>query len=252
MPQSPAKPFFEPTVLRAKNLGRSIPGKDLIREVDFSLGRGETLAIVGPSGSGKSTLLRLLNRLDEPTSGTVLLDGTDYKQIPPRELRRRVGMVTQRPFLFPGTVDENLQFGPRQRNEKLSNADVDRLLAGVGLTGYAARDVANLSGGEAQRVSFARMLANQPEVLLLDEPTSALDEESKRGIEELVVRIMQQGWVLGADSDRSGGKSLSCVLVTHDLAQAVRIAQHALLLVGGRVVKSGSIEEVLNAKDAFP
>ena len=80
-------------------------------------GAGEVLGIVGASGSGKSSLLRLLNRLDEPTAGTVYLDGTDYRQIPPRELRRRVGMVTQRPFLFPGDVAANLRFGPAQRGE---------------------------------------------------------------------------------------------------------------------------------------
>jgi putative ABC transport system ATP-binding protein len=159
MPQLPERQSLGPATLRAENLGRSIPGKALIREVNFTLDAGETLAIVGPSGSGKSTLLRLLNRLDEPTSGTVYLDKMDYRDIPPRELRRRVGMVTQRPFLFPGTVATNLQFGPRQRNEMLSDVEVDRLLVGVGLTGYASRDVANLSGGEAQRVSFARTLA---------------------------------------------------------------------------------------------
>ena len=251
MPQPREKQFFGPT-LRAENLGRSASGKVLIQGVNFSLESGGTLAIVGPSGSGKSTLLRLLNRLDEPTSGTVFLDEVDYKEIPPKELRRRVGMVTQRAFLFPGTVTANLEFGPRQRNETLSEGEIDRLLAGVGLAGYASRDVANLSGGEAQRVSFARTLANQPEVLLLDEPTSALDEESKRGIEELTRGIMQKGWAIPTDRGLSDRKPLSCVLVTHDLAQASRLAQQVVVLESGRVVKSGSIEEVLGAPENIP
>src|SRR5438309_5227220 len=91
-------------ILRVENLGRSVPGKLLVDGATFEVRKGETLAFVGPSGSGKSSLLRLMNRLDEPTSGTVYLDGVDYRQIAPRELRRRVGMVLQRPFLFAGSV----------------------------------------------------------------------------------------------------------------------------------------------------
>jgi putative ABC transport system ATP-binding protein len=179
-------------------------------------------------------LLRLLNRLDEPTSGTVYLDGTDYREIAPRELRRRVGMVTQRAFLFPGTVAENLQFGPRQRVESLSESRVEELLAGVGLAGYATRDIANLSGGEAQRVSFARTLANLPEVLLLDEPTSALDDDSKREVETIIQQI-------------AGKQGIAGVVVTHDVAQAARLARRALVLEGGRIVRGGTVEEVLRA-----
>src|SRR5262249_8281987 len=118
-------------ILRAENLGRSVPSKVLVDDATFELRKGETLAIVGSSGSGKTSLLRLLNRLDEPTSGTVYLDGMDYRKIAPRDLRRRVGMVMQRPYLFPGTVAENLRFGPQQRGEQLTDAQVEELLAGV-------------------------------------------------------------------------------------------------------------------------
>ncbi|PYX41329.1 MAG: choline transporter, partial [Acidobacteria bacterium] len=190
------------TVLRAESLGRSVPGKLLVDGATFEVRKGETLAIVGPSGSGKSSLLRLMNRLDEPTSGTVYLDGVDYRQIAPRELRRRVGMVLQRPFLFAGSVADNLQFGPRQRGEELSPAAVEELLSGVGLASFAARDVSNLSGGEAQRVSFARALANSPEALLLDEPTSALDDAAKRDVETLIQKIGRE-------------RDIACILVTH-------------------------------------
>lgn len=221
-------------VLRAEDLGRSVPGKVLVTGATFEVHKGETLAIVGPSGSGKSSLLRLLNRLDEPTSGTVYLDGVDYRQIAPRELRRRAGMVTQRPYLFPGTVADNLQFGPRQRGQELSPEVVEELLAGVGLAGYGSRDVANLSGGEAQRVSFARALANSPEALLLDEPTSALDDDAKRGVETLIQQIGRE-------------QGIACVLVTHEVGQAERLAERALILEAGRIVRSGPVEEVLRA-----
>jgi putative ABC transport system ATP-binding protein len=221
-------------VVRTEHLGRVVKDKVLVEDVTFKVRTGEVLAIVGPSGSGKSSLLRLLNRLDEATSGTLYVEGIDYRQIPPRELRRKLGMVNQRPYLFPGTVEENLQFGPRQRGESLSHESIEQLLVRVGLKGYSSRNVANLSGGEAQRVSVARTLANSPLVLLLDEPTSALDEASKLEVESAIQNVVHD-------------RGLTCVLVTHDTAQAARLAERALLLESGHVVRIGTVSEVLHA-----
>jgi putative ABC transport system ATP-binding protein len=220
--------------LRAEGLSRVVPGKTILSDVSLEVGAGEVFGIVGASGSGKSSLLRLLNRLDEPTAGTVYLDGTDYRQIPPRELRRRVGLVTQRPFLFPGDVALNLRFGPAQRGETLTDAEISKLLEQVGLAGFAANEVSVLSGGEQQRVSLARSLANYPEVLLLDEPTSALDEQSKSEIEDLVATVVRD-------------RGLACVLVTHDRDQARRLCHRVVLLDAGRAVRSGTTMEVLGA-----
>ena len=221
-------------IVRTEHLGRVVKDKVLVEDATFEVHTGEVLAIVGPSGSGKSSLLRLLNRLDEPTGGTVYVEGIDYRQIQPRELRRKLGMVTQRPYLFPRTVEENLQFGPMQRGETLSHESVEQLLARVGLKAYASRNVANLSGGEAQRVSVARTLANSPLVLLLDEPTSALDEASKLEVESSIQNVVHD-------------QGLTCILVTHDTAQAARLAKRALVMESGRIVRSGSISEVLHA-----
>src|SRR5215471_17464257 len=115
-------------ILRAEDLGRVVGGKTILSNISFGVIARELLGIVGASGSGKSSLLRLLNRLDEPTSGTVFLDGQDYRQIAPRDLRRRVGMVTQRPYLFPGDVASNLRFGPTQRGESVPLEEIARLL----------------------------------------------------------------------------------------------------------------------------
>ena len=221
-------------ILRAEDLGRVVGGKTILTDISFDVMPGELRGIVGASGSGKSSLLRLLNRLDEPTSGTVYLNGQDYRQLATRELRRRVGMVTQRPYLFPGDVASNLQFGPAQRGEIVSSDEIASLLDRVGLPGFASQNVSVLSGGEQQRVSLARTLANRPEVLLLDEPTSALDEKSKMGIEKLIESLVRD-------------HGLTCLMVTHDRDQGRRICPRVILLESGRIVQSGTAMEVLGA-----
>jgi putative ABC transport system ATP-binding protein len=121
------------TVLETRNLSREVMGKVLVNDISVQVQQGEILAVVGPSGAGKSSFLRLINRLDEPTSGTVYLAGQDYKELGSRELRRRVGMVMQSAYLFPGTVAENLCYGPRQRREELPASEIANLLEQVGL-----------------------------------------------------------------------------------------------------------------------
>jgi putative ABC transport system ATP-binding protein len=228
-------------VLECVNLRREMtasppgtPAKLLLDGVSFSLTRGEVLAVVGPSGAGKSTLLRLLNRLDEPTGGTVFFNGQDYREMDPRDLRRQVGMVMQRAFLFPGTIADNVRFGPKQRGITLDQQAVEALLAQVGLGGFGDRDALTLSGGEAQRVAITRALANEPEILLLDEPTSALDEAAKLGIEGLLESLIRQ-------------RHLTCVWVTHDAAQALRMADNVLMLEAGRMTAHGRAQELLHA-----
>jgi len=221
-------------VLQAEHLVRAVKGKSIVNDVSFDVHAGELLAIVGPSGAGKSSLLRLLNRLDEPTSGRVLIEGQDYRQLPTRELRRRVGMVMQRPFVFAGTVADNLRFGPQQQGKIPSDEEIERLLRDVGLHGYSGEDVGHLSGGEAQRVCLARALANQPAVLLLDEPTSALDDAAKLEVEAVIRRISGQG--------------VTSVMVTHDFRQARRLATRAAQLASGRLVRIGPVSEVLDVE----
>jgi putative ABC transport system ATP-binding protein len=221
-------------LLRTEHLGRRVGEAWIVNDISLAVRRGELLGIVGASGSGKSSFLRLLNRLDEPTSGDVFLENQDYRSIAPRTLRQRVGMVTQRPFLFPGDVASNLRFGPAQRGETLTDSEVAGLLERGGLTGFAARNVANLSGGEQQRVSLMRALANRPEILLLDEPTSALDEQAKVGIEELIRKFI-------------GENCYTFVMVTHDRDQARRLCDRVALIERGRMAQLGSAAEVLGA-----
>jgi putative ABC transport system ATP-binding protein len=231
--ERPSKPMDKTVQLEACHLTRRVGQRALVEDVSVEVSPGEIVAIVGPSGAGKSSFLRLLNRLDEPTSGTVLLKSVDYRSIPPQELRRRVGMVMQTAYLFPGTVFANIAFGPSQRGEVWEAERIASLLERVGLGGFADRDVGHLSGGEAQRVALARTLANAPEVLLADEPTSALDEASIRGIEELILDIIQE-------------RAMSCVIVTHNRAQAARLASRTMVMEAGRLVAIGPTREVLH------
>ncbi|HYZ22990.1 MAG TPA: ATP-binding cassette domain-containing protein [Rhodopila sp.] len=222
-------------MLETRNLSRVIGDTHLVSNISVAVQPGEVLALIGPSGAGKSSLLRLLNRLDEPTSGAVLLNGEDYRGIAPCALRRRVGMVMQTAYLFPGTVAANIAFGPHQQGTKLDPGQIAALLNRVGLRGYQDRDVSTLSGGEAQRVSVARTLANSPDALLLDEPTSSLDEAAARGIEDLVLGIIEE-------------RGLACVMVTHNRSQAARMAGRTMVMEGGGLVAIGPTQEVLHAR----
>lgn len=225
------EPHQPAVMLETRQLSRRAGERDLVVDVSVQVLTGEILAVVGPSGAGKSSFLRLLNRLDEPTAGTVLLRSVDYRSIVPQQLRRRIGMVMQTAYLFPGTVASNVGFGPSQRGEVLSAAQIASLLERVGLPGFADRKVDELSGGEAQRVALARALANEPEVLLMDEPTSALDEASVRGIEELILAIVRE-------------RGVTCVIVTHNRAQAARLAGRTMVMRAGRLVAIGRTREM--------
>jgi putative ABC transport system ATP-binding protein len=188
--------------------------------------------LAGPSGSGKSTVLRLLNRLADPDSGTVLYRGEDVRGRDVLELRREVCLVPQLPALLPGTVADNVRHAGRLGD---SNPDVPRLLDLAGLdSSYADRDSARLSVGEQQRAMLARALALEPRVLLLDEPTSALDEVA-RGAVEATLR------------DLRARVEISTVLVTHDLDQARRMSDWVVRMDAGRALAQGSAKDLLVA-----
>jgi putative ABC transport system ATP-binding protein len=195
---------------------------------------GRCTAVVGASGAGKSSLLRLLNRLDDPTSGMVRYRGTPVEQLDVLALRREVQLVAQQPVLLADTVADELCVGRRG----LTAQAVAGLLGLVGLPArFAARDTVSLSSGEAQRVCLARALALDPQVLLLDEPTAALDPASAVAIERTVRELTARGGTV--------------VLVSHNHGQARRLAQHVLVLDDGRLVAQGPADQIdyLKASD---
>jgi ABC-type Fe3+/spermidine/putrescine transport system ATPase subunit len=207
-------PLFELSAVSA-----SRGGVRILRGLDLRLGGGAT-ALLGPSGAGKSTLLRLLNRLADPESGSVRFRGEDVRALEPRALRRRACLVPQLPAPLPGTVADNVRFGPSLMGRA---AGVARPLELAGLDeSYGEREASRLSVGEQQRVMLARALALEPEVLLLDEPTSALDDRTRTGVEATLAEL----------GDRTG---VSMVIVTHDSGQANRLATRIVRLADGRV-----------------
>jgi ABC-type multidrug transport system ATPase subunit len=198
--------------IEISGLGYAVGGTEILKGVDARMPGGEITAVVGPSGAGKSTLLRAVNRLVEPSSGEVYLDGEPTSALDPLALRRRVGMVFQIPALFGGSVEEAVLYGARLSGK---DADPRRLLQMVGLdASLRGRDPRSLSVGQQQRVSIACALALGPEALLLDEPTSALDEAARRRIEELV-------------NDLNARLGLTMAFVSHDLSQVERVSPPA-------------------------
>lgn len=194
-------------------------GRRILDGVSDHIHQGCVTAVVGPSGSGKTTFLRLLNRFEEPTSGSILLDDRPLGSYDVHALRRRVGLVAQRPTMLTATVGEEVQVAR-------ADAAVAELLDRVGLSGFAPdRETATLSGGEQQRLALARCLAVEPEVLLLDEPTSALDESAAHAVDEVVRGLVADG--------------LTVVLVSHDLERVADLADDVLVLQEGRLVERG-------------
>ena len=208
--QTVAFEFDRVTVVRA--------GRPVLAEVTASIPAAGITVVSGPSGAGKTTLLRLGNRLEIPDSGVVSYRGQLLDQLDPLVLRRRVGMVFQRPTPFPGSVAGNLTVARPDADTAEMSAALERVALDPGLLGQEAR---TLSGGELQRMCLARTLITGPETLLLDEPTSALDEQPKLVFENTARTLAAQG--------------ITIIWVTHDDAQAGRVADRIYHLRNGQL-----------------
>jgi tungstate transport system ATP-binding protein len=208
-------------------------GGRLVLDVDaLEVRRGETLAVIGPSGAGKTTLLRLLQFLDRPSAGRVIFDGRVFNGEVPLDVRRDVVSVFQRPVVLDRSVRANLEYGGRVRGRRGGHPEIGRLLEALGLASLAASNARALSGGEMQRVAFARALAVDARVLLLDEPTANLDPRNVRLVEDLILERQSRG--------------VTVVLATHQIFQARRLAHRTALLLDGRVVEVAPTSDLLD------
>ncbi|MGC9554357.1 MAG: ABC transporter ATP-binding protein, partial [Thermoplasmatota archaeon] len=168
-------------------LAKNLDGRRVLSGIDLEVKSGEIMALVGPSGSGKSTLLRCLNRLLEPDEGTITFQGTDIRELPPVTLRRSLVLVPQESVMFPGTVYDNVAYGPALQGT-VDHEHVLRCIADAGLpSSLVDRPADRLSGGEKRRVTLARALALRPDILLLDEPTAGVDPKNVETVEQHIV-----------------------------------------------------------------
>ena len=226
------------SLIETINLCQRYGERDILKNVNLRVDRGEILALIGPTGAGKTTLLRLINLLDVPTAGKIYFDGIDTTASARvrLEVRRRMAFVLQKPIVFNMSVYDNIAYGLKWRGVVKSNIreKVSGILEMVGLSAYKNRNARTLSGGEVQRVAIARAIAIEPEVLLLDEPMANLDPVSASKIEELVTSIIHR-------------YNTTIIMATHDMSQGQRLANRIGVLVDGEIIQTGDWREVFNS-----
>jgi len=222
--------------VKVEQLKKSFGSLEVLKGIDLEVKEGEVVCLIGPSGSGKSTFLRCLNKLEETTAGTVIVDDNDITD--PKcninKVRENIGMVFQQFNLFPHlNVLENIMLAPVDR-KKMSKEEAketaERLLATVGLAEKAGEYPPNLSGGQQQRVAIARALAMNPDIMLFDEPTSALDPEMVGEVLEVMKQLARDG--------------MTMIVVTHEMGFAREVADRVIFMDGGYIVEQGTPAEV--------
>ena len=222
-------------IIEIEHLGKTFGDHIVLKDIHFTVNRGDAITVIGSSGSGKSTLLRCINLFEEPTSGRILYHGEDIVNTKnPTFYRQKVGMVFQSFNLFNNmNVLKNCSIGP-MKVQKKSRQEAEELakkyLSVVGMEAYINAKPAQLSGGQKQRVAIARALAMQPEVLLFDEPTSALDPEMVGEVLAVMKSLAEQG--------------LTMIVVTHEMQFAKDVSTKVVFMDEGKIVEEGSPEQI--------
>ena len=233
-------------VVAVENLRKTFAGHTVLNGISLSVGRGETLAVLGRSGTGKSVLLRLIIGLETPDSGSIRIHGQDIDGLAldrMGEIRKKMGFLFQHAALYDSlTVGENVAFPLVHHRRDMSRSErggrVKQLLAEVGMIGDLDKMPSDISGGMQKRVGLARALALEPEILLLDEPTAGLDPISSGEIDELILKLQRE-------------RRMASVVVTHDLHSAKMIANSLALLDQGKVVIEGRFEDLQQSDIGF-
>lgn len=224
--------------VQVTNLNKNFGTNHVLKNVNLDVQANEVVVIIGPSGSGKSTFLRTLNRLEEPTSGSIIIDGVDIATSNSNinQVRENVGMVFQHFNLFNNlSVAQNIMLAPQELkklNAQEASEEAHRLLKTVGLEEKFDAPVQSLSGGQQQRVAIARALAMHPDLMLFDEPTSALDPEMVGDVLQVMKKLAQQG--------------MTMVVVTHEMGFAKEVADRVLFFDDGQILEEGTPTQIFN------
>ncbi|KAF4326058.1 hypothetical protein G195_000329 [Phytophthora kernoviae 00238/432] len=227
----------EAVAVEFQDVNKDYGSGSVLRDFNLTVPKGQIVTIIGPSGCGKTTLLKMINRLEEPSQGKVLVEGRDVGAADAVKLRRDIGYVIQQIGLFPHmTIEENIGIVPRLKGERKEERKerVERLLSLIGLPAeqYSKRYPHELSGGQQQRIGVARALASDPSIILMDEPFSALDPISRVQLQKELIHLNQR-------------LHKTIIFVTHDIEEALKIADRIILLNEGEVVQNSTPAELL-------
>lgn len=215
-------------LLEIEHLTYEADHRTILKDINFKVDKGDTIAIIGPSGSGKSTLLKQLNHLIEPTLDTLYLNGKPYHDYTPESIRMKVSYLMQQSEMIGTTIEDNMKFPSEARNQAFDKDKALNLLEKVCLGDYdLSAEIEHMSGGEKQRITIARQLMFEPEVLLLDESTSALDTHNKERVEDIIFKMAEEG--------------IAILWITHSDDQSMRHFQKRMTIIDGEIAK---IEEL--------
>lgn len=228
-------------MIKFENVSKAYEENNVVKNLSFEVNKGEICVLIGPSGCGKSTTLKMINRLVEPTEGTVTIEGRDVRDFRPEILRRRIGYVIQNIGLFPHlSVKENISVVPKLLKWEKSKIDkrVSELMHLMGMqeSQFLKKYPSELSGGQAQRIGVARALAADPDIVLMDEPFGALDPVTKSGLQNEILRLQKK-------------VHKTIVFVTHDIDEAVKLADMIAVMNEGKIVAYDRPESILNNKE---
>lgn len=223
-------------MIQIKNLNKYFNKLHVLKNISYTMNKGDVISIIGPSGSGKSTLLRCMNLLEVPTSGEIIFEGVNIQNTNINKIRENMGMVFQHFNLFPHmTVLQNITLGPiKVKNTPKDEAEklALNLLEKVGLLDKKDSYPSNLSGGQKQRIAIARSLANKPHVLLFDEPTSALDPEMVKEVLNVIKELAKEG--------------MTMIIVTHEMNFAREVSNKIIFMDKGEIIEDNSPYEFFN------
>jgi tungstate transport system ATP-binding protein len=227
------------SLVALEGVTRRLGSKTILRNISLKVENAETLAIMGPSGAGKTSLLRIINLLDRPDGGKVFIDGQDVRDGNRLEIQRSMAMVFQKPVPFSMSVYDNIAYGMRLR--RAGRRDIDDAVAGalklLAMQGKERQYARSLSGGEAQRLAFARVCVLKPKLLLLDEPTANLDPANAKILEHAITDI----------NERHG---TTVIMVTHNIHQAKRLCKNSVFMMDQEIIEAGETKSLLeNPRD---